>query len=156
MSSLNFIIALILLLPITSLSQDAIKKNKDVVLHHLKKQYESDNGKTVTYNVSDTSLKMTLNNPEQKQVIFSYLFNSSGKCKEEKVTTDCDSCINSYLNKILSQKKYKWRKINENQYISSFSKALMIELPADGNEYTFSLLQTTLSKKLYKLLLAKQ
>lgn len=152
----KIIIILFLLFPIASLSQKAIIKSREVILHQLKTQKENNKDATVNILESDTSLMMTLNYNNQKQVLFSYFFNGTGKCTEEKVTAGCDSCINSYLNKVLSQKKYKWKKINENQYVSSFSKALMIELPADGKEFSFSLLHTTLSKKLYKFLLAKQ
>ena len=80
--------------------------------------------------------------------------NQKGLCKIE---------MQEYLNKqayatglasILNQKEYNWKKINENQYISSYEKFLLLELPPESPDLSFKVFRTTWSKALYDLLIS--
>jgi hypothetical protein len=142
--------------PLVCQSQHFISKNRNEIILQLKKQYIDNKESIISFSDSDTLLKMTVITPGQKNILFSFGFNNVGNCNVEKVTAYSDTSFTFYLNKVLLQQKFKWKKINENQYVSSFSKALMIELPADEKEFSFSILKTSFSKKLYKFLLQKK
>lgn len=81
-----------------------------------------------------------------------FRFDGSGKCFFEEYETACDSCIKNQLKNILSKEKYGWKKINENQYVSKFKEYLMIELPVEPGDYSFSVFRTEWNKESYKLL----
>ena len=61
-----------------------------------------------------------------------------------------DETVKAYL---FDLKKFEWNKINENQYISKFEEKLMIELPAENYDHSFSILKVEWTKELYELLL---
>jgi len=82
-----------------------------------------------------------------------YVFDAKGLCMTETTNTRCDSCHDGYLNVILEKKKYGWKKINENQYISRFEDNMMIELFPEGEVRTISLLRADFTRELYDLLM---
>jgi hypothetical protein len=57
------------------------------------------------------------------------------------------------LNKVLEKKGYQWKKINENQYISSFSDQLLIELPVEKKEFYFTIYRAQWSREVYDILI---
>ena len=65
----------------------------------------------------------------------------------------CDSCYKKYLNDLLNQKEYAWKKINGNQYVSKFASHLMLELPFDKDDFTFTLFRASWTKELYDILI---
>lgn len=87
-------------------------------------------------------------------VTFEYTFDSNKKCISEKVTAYCDSCYKKYLNELLSKKKFGWKRLNENQYISSYKWELMIELPVREEKSLFyDLLKVDWNRETYSMLL---
>lgn len=87
----------------------------------------------------------------QTQLI--YVFDEKGLCMTETTNTRCDSCHDGYLKKVLDKKKYSWKKINENQFISRYEDNMMIELFPEGEIRTFSILRADFTRELYELLL---
>lgn len=91
---------------------------------------------TITLTDNDSVLLNSAKPGKFFPVDFIYSFNRSGKCQSEKVIAGCDSFFNKYLQAVLGQKKYEWKKINENQYLSKYITRMMIELPAETNNFS--------------------
>jgi hypothetical protein len=102
---------------------------------------------------TDSSLVMTIKEEDAKPVRFIYGFDGqSGKCNSQRTEAGCDTCYKKYLQNLLDQKQYKWKKLNENQFISRFEDRLMLEVPVEDNIYTFTLFKTIWTKEFYDLL----
>ncbi len=114
----------------------------------LKKAYPASTTQPNVYPRKD-SILVRVNN--QTQLI--YVFDEKGLCTTETTNTRCDSCHDGYLKIVLDKKKYNWKKINENQYISRFEDNMMIELFPEGEIRTFSILRADFTRELYELLL---
>jgi hypothetical protein len=67
--------------------------------------------------------KFTFNNPDDKT------------CDFEQTIFPCDSCSNQYIQRILEDKVYKWKKISENKYLSR--PFWHIEMTLSYNSYKF-------------------
>lgn len=114
----------------------------------LKKAYPGPNGQPAV-NTRKDSILVQVN--ELTQLI--YVFDEKGLCMTETTNTRCDSCHNGYLKLVLDKKKYSWKKINENQYISRYEDNMMIELFPEGEIRTFSILRADFTREVYELLL---
>ncbi len=140
------------LLPFSGFTQIYINSTKGDVKKELL-LYIENNGKTkATISETDSSLLLKIPGTKTEEVNFVYTFDKTNLCLSQKVIAQCDTCIDKYLQDALRLVKYKWRKINENQYISSFEEKLIVELPADGKEYSFTILRSDWSKILYDML----
>jgi hypothetical protein len=114
----------------------------------LKKAYPGTPGQPAVYPKKD-SILVQVNTKTQ----LIYVFDEKGLCFTETTITRCDSCHDSYLKILLDKKKFAWRKINENQYISRFEDNMMIELFPEGEIRTISVLRAGFTRELYELLL---
>jgi len=114
----------------------------------LKKAYPGKSGQPAVYSRKDSILVQV---SDLTQLI--YVFDEKGLCMTETTKTRCDSCHDGYLKIVLDKKKYNWKKINENQYISRFEDNMMIELFPEGEIRTFSILRADFTRELYELLL---
>ncbi len=114
----------------------------------LKKAYPGSDGQPAVYPRKDSILVRV---SQLTQLI--YVFDEKGLCTTETTNTRCDSCHDGYLNAILDKKKYSWKKINENQYISRFEDNMMIELFPEGEVRTISVLRADFTRELYDLLM---
>ena len=86
-------------------------------------------------------------------VRFTYGFDKqTGACNYQKTQASCDSCYKKYLEKLLAQKSYDWKKINENQYVSNFESKLLIELPVDEKDHYFILFRAQWTKEFYEIM----
>jgi len=85
-----------------------------------------------------------------------YLFDSAGKCKIEKLSTGNNDDFQALLKATLSKRKYRWKEINLNQYVSKFSKGLLLEVQAINNNYSISFIKTNLGKQMYRMLMGKK
>jgi len=143
----------LLLMPVAGFSQNFIGKSKASVMKHLQQQQTRNDSLAITLIHTDSTITYKVPAGKTQAADFVYEFGPDGKCRMEKVRASCDSCFKKYLQRALDQKKYKWKKINDNQYVSKYSKRRMIELPAEGNDFSFTILRTGWSKKLYAILM---
>jgi hypothetical protein len=147
------VIVIWLLLPMACFSQSFINKSKPRALAMLAKYNAGPAFEKPVISQTDSTVSMLVKEPGGRNTTFIFRFDKKGKCQSEEIIASCDSCYKKYLQAALDQKKYKWKKINENQYISSYSKKKMIELPPEKNDFSYTILRTEWSKKLYRLLL---
>ena len=148
----RFIIAVLLIFPITGFAQNFIGKSKTQVRKELQKQIAKNDSLSIILTEKESELVYTIKPVKVLPAEFIYGFDKNGKCQSEKITANCDSCFNKFLTAALRHKKYGWKKINENQYVSKYTYRIMIELPADGNDFSYTILRTGWTKKLYKML----
>jgi hypothetical protein len=151
---IRLFIACCLLLPATCIAQGFIHKSKKQVLARLSRYNAGDGFENTATAQTDSTITLQVKEKNTgRETNFIYRFDKNGDCKSEEIKASCDTCFKKYLQDALAIKKYKWKKINENQYVSSFSKKLLIELPYEGStNFSFMVLQTQWSKKLYRLM----
>jgi hypothetical protein len=146
------LIALLLLFLLTGScslqAQDFINMPYGKAEAALRKAYPGENKQPAVDSRKD-SILVRVNS--LSQLIF--VFDEKGLCMTETINTRCDSCHDGYLKNILDKKKYSWKKINENQYISRYEDNLMIELFPEGDIRTISVLRAEFTRELYDLLL---
>jgi hypothetical protein len=143
---------LVLVIATTGQAQSFINKRASQVINMLKKYDAGAGYEKPVITAGDSTITMRVKGSGNTETLFIYLFDSDGRCRSEQIKASCDSCYKKYLDDVLAQKKYQWKKINENQYISSFRKKRMIEIPAENNDFSYMILRTGWSKKLYQLL----
>jgi hypothetical protein len=142
----------LLLFSFSCFSQNYINKTKAQVKKELNEYISKNDSLNATVSETDVAIVLVIKGPKTLPADFIYRFDKSGKCISEKVIAGCDSCFTKYFQAVLDRKKYEWKKINENQYISGFAAKMMIELPPDSKNYSFVILRTDWSKQMYDLL----
>jgi|CXWL01.1.fsa_nt_gi hypothetical protein len=149
---IRIITALLLLFPVAGFSQNFIGKSKAQVKKYLQRQIAKNDSLTITLTDTDSVLLFSIKSGKVLPADFIYSFDKSGKCRSEKVMAGCDSCFNKFLNAALAEKKYEWKKINENQYVSKYAARMMIELPPENKDFSYVILRTQWSRQLYSML----
>ena len=148
----RIIIALLLLCPVACFSQGYIGKTRQQVKKELQREIAANDTLHILLTDNDSVLIYSYEDSKVRPVQFIYGFDRAGKCRSEKVMAGCDSCFNKYLLGVLDKKKYEWKKINENQYISKYSARMMIELSSENKDFSYIILSTDWNKDMYKLL----
>ena len=147
------IIVFLLIVPSTGFSQLYINKTKSQVKQELGKKFLKKDSISASITETDSTLLMKVRGTGATEADHIYSFDKSGKCSAEKTVTWCDSCFEKLLQPVLAQKKYQWKKININQYVSEFSAGVFLEIQVTGNTYSFTIFRLNFSRKMYKFLL---
>lgn len=142
----------LLILPTTCFSQNFIGKSKSLTKKKLQTQILKNDSLDITLVDNDSVLIYSIKAGKTLPADFIYRFDKSGKCQLEKVIAGCDSCFNKFLKIVLEQKKYGWQKINENQYISKYSARMLLEVPPENKDFSYTILHTNWTKQLYNQL----
>jgi hypothetical protein len=106
-----------------SFAQHFMDQTRDEIETRLREKFPKANFLT-----TDSTLVMHEN---QQSIEFVYHFTPEGKCRAELASFADHAAFRSHFDHILSMKKYKWKKINGNQYISKFRKRLLLETDPD-------------------------
>ena len=138
-----------LLFSATVFSQNYINLSKEEVKKQLHSYINKNDLAKTSITETDTTLVI-----KEHSAASTYRFDKKGKCLSEKIIADSDASFKQNLQMVLDQKKYGWKKINGNQYISGFAEKLMIELALGQNDFTFIILRTDWSKEMYDILTA--
>ncbi len=138
--------------PFTAFTQQFIGKSHAQVKKELNKKLAKEDGLAVVMNDNDSTIVYSYKDDKAQPVDFIYGFDKHASCWWEKVSASCDSCFRKYLADVLAQKKYEWKKINENQYISRYADHLLIELPGLSNDYSYTILHTEWTREVYDML----
>jgi hypothetical protein len=141
-----------LLLSIKAFSQHYINQPKTDV----KKQLLDYNNKNESLKASiiETDTTILLNAKEPAATAFIYRFDKTGICLSEKIIANSDTSFKQQLQAVLDQKKYEWKKINGNQYISGFAERMLLEISAENKDFIFIIIRTDWSKEMYDILTA--
>ncbi len=149
---IRLLLFLAVLIPVPVISQDYINKNRNQVKKELKNIKPPGKDASVHLSETDSSLVLTIKGPGNSAADFIYEFGKSDTCRLEKVVAGCKACFTRYLEEALSKPVYNWKKLNENQYISGFDSRRMLELPVDGQSYTFRIFRLDWTREMYDLL----
>src|SRR5436190_13679426 len=122
----RYIIVILLFWPAMGFSQFYINKTKSQVKQELGKKFLKKDSNSASITETDSTLLLKLRGAGIVESDHIYRFDKSGKCSSEKTITWCDSCHEKLLQSLLAEKKYDWKKINMNQYVSDFSASLFI------------------------------
>lgn len=79
-------------------------------------------------------------------------FDSTSRCNLETYFFSSEADQQAYLQKILSDPKWGWKKLNENQYISDFIHQRTLEVPPENSAGQFSVIRSAWTRTLYDLL----
>ena len=143
---------LLILVPVFSQAQKNIGKTKAVLKKELL-AWRSANASLlpkITETTSTTTVRY--NDPGLKSIESVYIFDRKNICISERTLASSDSIRRVCLDKVLALPEYEWKKINGNQYISRFSDQLMIELPGDPKNFSFTIYRAAWTKELYDML----
>ena len=151
----RLIIVALFFLPVTGFSQLYINKTKSQVKQELSKSFLKKDSASANITETDSTIVLEIRGTGIRDADHIYGFDRSGKCSTEKTITWCESCHEGLLQQVLAEKKYNWKKINMNQYVSGFSESLFIEVQVNDDEYSFTILKFSLSKEMYDVLLEK-
>jgi len=149
----RIIIVILLLLPATGFSQLNINKTRSQVKQELGNTFGKEKNMTADITETDSTIVMKIRGANTIEADHIYSFDKSGKCSTEKTITWCDSCHEKLLQQLLADTNYKWKKINMNQYISSFEAGVFVEIQMTDNTWSFTIFRTNLSRKMYDFLL---
>ena len=138
------ILSLLLCFSVQSFAQEYIGDKPSEIMEKRLKQVPA-----TEFSKTDSTLSFT---DSQTDTRFIYDFNTAGICDMEIVTTTCKSCYEKRMDSILHEKKYRWKKINGNQYVSKFRKKLLLETEPDPNRKSYRVIKTSWTRKTYRML----
>jgi len=109
------------------------------------------------YDLTETDSTVTLTtNDKYRPLIIHCSFDRPGKkgiCLSEKVSLDCDSCYQKIFKLFLDKKRFDWKLIGTDRYLSKPSRKLLLAGNAAVHAFTLSILN--MSDEEYKKLLSK-
>ena len=146
---------LFIIFPLLAYSQININKTKAEIKKEIAKFKKSTPAFSVTVSETDstlTTIKKAANKNKEEALLE---FDKAGKCRSELRIFNCDQCFKKELETLLGMDKYKWEKLNENQYISKFEEKLLIELPTENKTNTIRIIRTDWNKVLYDIMKGK-
>jgi hypothetical protein len=130
-------------------AQQFIGKNKSSIIN----EYNRPGHNRII--AKDSFLVLTYTVTEAGTVDKLLSFNEADSCIAEKYVSSSPNTYKLLLDSIIAQKKFEWRKINENQYVSKFSDRLMIELPVKKDDNSFTVFHAEWTRELYNMLTGK-
>ena len=146
----HYLLVLILLVSTGSFAQEYIGDTRAEVKKKLRQTIKKN--KPLQLLETDSTLELVSTDKTRQGVDRSFDFDKAAVCRSEKIISGCEPCLQLQLNTVLSIKKYGWRKVNENQYVSVYDKFLMLELAPGKNNFSFTILKTNWTRELYRLL----
>lgn len=150
----KIVVLLALFVPAIAFSQKYFDKNRADVKKELEKYISINKNINPVLSETDSSLIISVDEADGKSTRFIYGFDKgTDKCIIQRTLAGCDSCYKKYLNNLLGQKEYGWKKLNGNQYVSKFASHLLLELPFENSERYFTLFRASWTKELYDILI---
>lgn len=144
----------LLLFPAILSAQLHFDKEKSKVKKELEHFISRNKSINPSLNETDSTLVLQTEDKPGQFIRVIYGFDRvSAKCNVQQTVTDCDACYQEQLNKLMEQKSFQWKKLNENQYASRYEDHLLLELRSEENDFTFTLFRTDWSREFYELLI---
>jgi len=129
-------------------AQGYIDLTKEKARKKLENSKAHNAGINILIEASDTTLSYLVRDKAVQNLDLLLFFDQKNRCYKEKKVLACDSCYQQFLDNILSDKYYRWTKINDSTYFSRFpyriilntrlAKAFTLELRRSdltGSEY---------------------
>jgi hypothetical protein len=129
------------------LSQEWVGEDRD----DLTRKFPEKNPNASLTQSTDSTMIFNLNVDSEEETTITFYFTKKDEVGMEETKSRCRQCLEMRLAAVLAKEKYRWRKINGNQYISRFSWKLLLEVePESGN--SFRIIRTGWTRKSYRLL----
>ena len=136
-----------LLLSQCILSQEWIGEDRD----DLTRKFPGENPNAALTQSTDSTLIFKLNADSDEETTITFYFTKKGEVNMEETNSRCRQCLEMRLAAVLAKEKYRWKKINGNQYVSGFSWKLLLELEPESGK-SFRIIRTGWTRKSYRLL----
>lgn len=138
------ILCLLTLLPLLAFSQSYLGRAKQDILK------EASAGSLYSFTEKNGMLERHEQNEQAKSWVMVLGFDSAGHCNAEKHYTRCGDCQRYALSSVLRKKKYRWKSINNNQYLSKFAAGLLLEVQFYDEKYFITYLPSGLDLATYQ------
>ncbi len=70
-------------------------------------------------------------------------FDKQGKCRVQKMSFDCDSCYRRIFKDFLDRKRFDWKLVGPDRYLSKISRKLLLVGNTAGHYFTLSMVDVT-------------
>lgn len=141
-------ILVMMLLPALVFSQSFIGKTRQDIM----KEQTGGAAHGFSFSEKGNNLERHEVNENERSWVLTLGFDSTGKCILEKNSTRCGDCQQTLLASVLRKKKYKWKSINNNQYLSKFSAGLLLEVQYYSETYFITFLPSGIDLPTYQSL----
>jgi hypothetical protein len=150
-------ILLFLLLAIArwSSAQGLLDRNKQQVRAALN-DYSTKNRLKTKVKETDSSMSLLVRDNSPSSLDLYFHFSRSGRCDQEKRTSNCDSCFQKYLRETLAKEKFEWIKLSDSLYITAYSKKMMMQTKSANGNYTYLIRKVRWKQKQYDALLKRK
>ena len=132
-------------------AQNHIDHTRPEIKQVLQKQYATTPASIMQWKEFKDSMVLSFTSGDIASYHFS--FSKKGLCQGEIIYFTTDSAFANFLNVIIKNPIYHFKRINENQYVSDYEHFLLIELPAESPEKKFGVFKTSWTKSLYEFLM---
>lgn len=145
-----FLILIILVACSAASAQHYLLRERSNVEKRFKKYGSQNNERAFVYE-TDSTLRLSVQDSTKRAMDIVCFFNKRGLCYKETKTSDCDECFQKYLAEVLSNKMYKWKKVNETLYISTafWNKCIVID---KKKPFSYSIIHELMNKREQKAL----
>jgi hypothetical protein len=131
------------------LAQGYIDLTREKARKKLEKTKAHNSNMNILLQESDTTLSYLVRDSSVQNFDLLLFFDNNNRCYKEKKVLTCDSCYQKFLDNILSDKYYRWTKINNSTYYSRFPYRIILETRLAG-EYTLELKRSDMPGNEYR------
>jgi|SRR5665647_32513 len=142
------LLAFLLLLTNNAYSQQYVNSTKSSAKKSFIKYADKKNFKTITKE-TDSTLAFLVRDPTVQTLDILLHFDTQGKCDRELTSLSCDSCYYKILSCTLSNKYYRWTKVDGNTYYARFPYRLVLTTKPD-TPFSFLIQRSTLAGYEYR------
>ena len=134
-----------------SYSQSYIDATKKTAKESLENTRKLDKELNININETDTTLTYLIRDSSVQNFDFILYFDKKGKCYKEKNILTCDSCYQKFIQDALSNKHYRWTKINSTTYFTNYPhRARIIFNTKADKEFSFEIFRSEMTVEEYK------
>lgn len=130
-------------------SQGYIDLTKEKARKKLEKTKAHNSNINILLQESDTTLSYLVRDSSVQNFDLLLFFDNNNRCYKEKKILTCDSCYQKFLNNILSDKYYRWTKIDTTTYFARFPYRIILDTRSE-KAFTLELRRSELAGSEYR------
>lgn len=132
-----------------SFSQNYINLTKSKSRKNLEKFKLRYSDLNIIIQETDTTLSYLLRDTSVQNLDIVLSFDKNSKCYKEKFILTCDSCYQKFIANILSDKYYRWTKIDSSTYFARFPYRIICNKKTD-KDFAFDIRRSDLAGEEYR------
>ena len=150
----TFLLLLSVIVWHSPVAQDYIGDSKKVLKRKMERYMKSNQYKQYQVAETDTSIVYHLREEKVQHVDFCYQIDPKGVCFATITSSPCFECVDKNLKSVLEQKRYGWKQLSNNTWISDYKHCLQLTLARDAaGSTTLEIRKMLWSKRLHAELL---